>query len=63
MDTSLAAKKEGTEQITDCVIVGGCSGLFLVPSAHELDFYRGQGRVAVLGLACLLGFVLLQCVS
>ncbi len=42
----------------ECVIVGGCGGLLLIPAAQQSDYYRAQRYVAILGVACLLAFLL-----
>ena len=46
--------------LEQCVIVGGCGALLFVSAEQQANFYRGQGCIAILGTACLLGFFLVS---
>lgn len=58
--TTSAEMIEGTPT-ENSVIVGGCHGLIVVPSAQMTDYYRAQGSVAAVGL--LLLFLVLASLS
>lgn len=41
------------EPVEECVIVGGCGGLYWIPVAQQADYYCAQRYMTMLGLVCL----------